>query len=218
MTSILHKELGRLKERLLALTALVEENVQFSVKALEERDVALAERLIKADEEVNRLEVDLEEECLKVLALHQPVASDLRMIVAVLKINNDLERIADQAVNICERALAVSESPHAVCPLELDRMAEKVIDMLEKALDALVNTDPQLARTVLELDEEVDTIHSQNYQAFKDYVRQNPETVDSVLNYLTVSRHLERVADLATNIAEDVIYLNEGEIVRHTIA
>ena len=218
MTSLLQKELGQLEKQLLTLTAVVEESVQKAIKALAGHDRELAQQVIANDDSINRLEVDLEEECLKVLALYQPVASDLRMIVAVLKINNDLERIADQAVNICERALAVIDSPHLVCPLELDLMAKKVIDMLEKALDSLVNTDPNLARTVLELDEEVDTIHSQNYQACKDYVRQNPETVDSVLSYLTVSRHLERVADLATNIAEDVIYLNEGEIVRHTIA
>ena len=197
---------------------MVEEIVQKAIKALAGHDRELAQQVIANDDSINRLEVDLEEECLKVLALYQPVASDLRMIVAVLKINNDLERIADQAVNICERALAVIDSPHLVCPLELDLMAKKVIDMLEKSLDALVNTDPDLARRVLELDDEVVTIHSQNYKAFKDYVRQNPETVDSVLRYLTVSRHLERIADLATNIAEDVIYLNEGEIVRHTIA
>ena len=197
---------------------MVEEIVQKAIKALAGHDRELAQQVIANDDSINRLEVDLEEECLKVLALYQPVASDLRMIVAVLKINNDLERIADQAVNICERALAVIDSPHLVCPLELDLMAKKVIDMLEKSLDALVNTDPDLARRVLELDDEVVTIHSQNYKAFKDYVRQNPETVDSVLRYLTVSRHLELIADLATNIAEDVIYLNEGEIVRHTIA
>jgi len=218
MTSLLQKELGQLEKQLLTLTAVVEESVQKAIKALAGHDRELAQQVIANDDSINRLEVDLEEECLKVLALYQPVASDLRMIVAVLKINNDLERIADQAVNICERALAVIDSPHLVCPLELDLMAKKVIDMLEKSLDALVNTDPDLARRVLELDDEVDTIHSQNYKAFKDYVRQNPETVDSVLSYLTVSRHLERVADLATNIAEDVIYLNEGEIVRHTIA
>ena len=197
---------------------MVEKSVQKAIKVLAGHDSELAQQVIANDDSINRLEVDLEEECLKVLALYQPVASDLRMIVAVLKINNDLERIVDQAVNICERALAVIDSPHLVCPLELDLMAKKVIDMLEKSLDALVNTDPDLARRVLVLDDEVDTIHSQNYKAFKDYVRQNPETVDSVLSYLTVSRHLERVADLATNIAEDVIYLNEGEIVRHTIA
>ena len=218
MTSLLQKELGQLEKQLLTLTAVVEESVQKAIKALSGHDRELAQEVIDNDDRINRLEVDLEEECLKVLALYQPVASDLRMIIAVLKINNDLERIADQAVNICERALAVIDSPHLVCPLELDLMAEKVIDMLEKALDSLVNTDPELANTVLELDEEVDTIHSQNYQSFKNFVREHPESVDAVLNYLTVSRHLERVADLATNIAEDVIYLNKGEIVRHTIA
>jgi len=218
MTSILHKELGRLKELLLALTALVEENVQLSVKALAERDVILAERLIKADEEVNRLEVDLEEECLKILALHQPVANDLRLIVAVLKINNNLERIADQAVNISQRVLAVAQTPDVPSPLNLDAMAVKVIAMLEQALDALINADLDLARTVLNLDDEVDSLHETNYRLFKEHVRKQPETIDTVLNYLTVSRYLERVADLSTNIAEDVIYLNEGKIVRHLIA
>jgi phosphate transport system protein len=211
-------ELEKLEKQLLTLTAVVEESVQHAIKALSGHDRELAQKVIDNDDQINRLEVDLEEECLKVLALHQPVANDLRMIVAVLKINNDLERIADQAANICERALAISESPKMVCPLELDKMGEKVIDMLEKALDSLVNADLELARKVLMLDDEVDSIHSGNYRSFKDYVRHHPDSVDIVLNYLTVSRHLERVADLATNIAEDVIYLNEGSIVRHTIA
>lgn len=218
MAHLIGHELERLKKQLLILTAVVEESVQQAIKALAGHDRELAEKVIANDNQINRMEVDLEEECLKVLALHQPVANDLRMVVAILKINNDLERIADQAVNICERALAVIDVPNAVCPLELDLMADKVIDMLEKSLDSLVNADVELARSVLDLDEEVDTIHSDNYAAFKDYVRNNPEAVDAVLSYLTVSRHLERVADLATNIAEDVIYLNEGTIVRHTIA
>jgi len=218
MTSLLHKELGQLEKQLLTLTAVVEESVQQAIKALSGHNRELAQKVIDNDDHINRLEVDLEEECLKVLALHQPVANDLRMIVAVLKINNDLERIADQAANICERALAISESPKMICPLELDKMGEKVIDMLEKALDSLVNADLEMARNVLELDDEVDAIHSANYKSFKDYVRHHPDSVDIVLSYLTVSRHLERVADLATNIAEDVIYLNQGTIVRHTIA
>jgi len=218
MTSLLHKELGQLEKQLLTLTAVVEESVQQAIKALSGHNRELAQKVIDNDDHINRLEVDLEEECLKVLALHQPVANDLRMIVAVLKINNDLERIADQAANICERALAISESPKMICPLELDKMGEKVIDMLEKALDSLVNANLEMARNVLELDDEVDAIHSGNYKSFKDYVRHHPDSVDIVLSYLTVSRHLERVADLATNIAEDVIYLNEGSIVRHTIA
>ena len=218
MTSLLHKELGQLEKQLLTLTAVVEESVQQAIKALSGHNRELAQKVIDNDDHINRLEVDLEEECLKVLALHQPVANDLRMIVAVLKINNDLERIADQAANICERALAISESPKMICPLELDKMGGKVIDMLEKALNSLVNADLEMARNVLELDDEVDAIHSGNYKSFKDYVRHHPDSVDIVLSYLTVSRHLERVADLATNIAEEVIYLNEGSIVRHTIA
>jgi phosphate transport system protein len=218
MAHLIGHELERLEKQLLTLTAVVEESVQQAIKALSGHDRELAEKVIANDNQINRMEVDLEEECLKVLALHQPVANDLRMVVAILKINNDLERIADQAANICERALAVMAVPNAICPLELDLMADKVIDMLGKSLDSLVNADIELARTVLDLDEEVDTIHSDNYASFKAYVRNNPEAVDSVLNYLTVSRHLERVADLATNIAEDVIYLNEGTIVRHTIA
>jgi phosphate transport system protein len=207
-----------LEKQLLTLTAVVEESVQQAVKALAEQDRDLAQKIIDNDDHINQLEVDLEEECLKVLALYQPVANDLRSIVAILKINNDLERIADQAANISERAISVIDGPKIECPLEIDLMAEKVIAMLEKSIDALVNADLRLAHKVLELDDEVDTLHGQNYRLFKDYIRKAPETIDTVLSYLTVSRHLERVADLATNIAEDVIYLNEGTIVRHTIA
>jgi phosphate transport system protein len=211
-------ELERLEKQLLTLTAFVEESVQKAIRALSERDRELAQKVIDNDKQINRLEVELEEECLKVLALHQPVANDLRMIIAVLKINNDLERIADQAANISERAIAMIDGPKIESPLEIDLMAVKAIDMLEKALDSLVNADADLARKVLKLDEEVDTLHGRNYELFKAYIRKNPEMIDTVLNYLTVSRHLERVADLATNIAEDVIYLNEGTIVRHTVA
>ncbi len=218
MTSLLHKELGQLEKQLLALTAIVEENVQLSFRALTERDIALAEKLIASDEEVNRKEVELEEECLKILALHQPVANDLRMIVAILKINSNLERIADQAVNISERTVDLAKFAHVDCPLNLEDMAQKVIVMLGQAIEALINADLELAQDVLELDDEVDTLHGHNYGLFKDYIRKAPETIDTVLSYLTVSRHLERVADRATNIAEDVIYLNEGTIVRHTIA
>jgi phosphate transport system protein len=218
MTTVLHKEMASLEKQLLALTAMVEESVQLSFQALMKFDTALAEKLIRSDEVINSMEVDLEEECLKILALHQPVANDLRMIVAVLKINNNLERIADQAVNISERTLAVARESRVTCPLNLNDMAKKVLVMLGKSLDSLVDADLELAHEVLELDEDVDNLHSQNYQLFKDYIRLHPESIDTVLNYLTVSRHLERVADLATNIAEDVIYLNEGRIVRHTIA
>jgi phosphate transport system protein len=214
---MLKQELGRLEKQLLTLTAVVEENVQQAVRALATRDVELARKVIVCDQQVNRMEVELEEECLKVLALYQPVAHDLRLIVAVLKINNDLERIADNAVGISQRAVAVAELPRQEKhPLALAPMTEKALDMLGKALDALVNADTRLARAIIALDEEVDALHSSNYQLFKEQVRSNPESVDHLLHFLVVSRNLERIADLATNIAEDVIYLNEGKIIRHT--
>ena len=162
------------------------------------------------------MEVDLEEECLKVLALHQPVAHDLRLIVAVMKINNDLERIADNAVSISQRAISAAAFPRqSKQELALELMAEKALDMLGKALDSLVNADLDLARKIIHLDEEVDILHAQNYELFKEQIRRDPESVDFLLHFLVVSRNLERIADLATNIAEDVIYLNEGNIIRH---
>jgi len=213
---MLKQELERLEKQLLTLTAVVEENVQRSVYSLAMRDVDLAQKVIDGDKQVNRMEVDLEEECLKVLALHQPVAHDLRMIVAVMKINNDLERIADNAVSISQRAISAATFPRqAKQSLALELMAEKALDMLGKALDSLVNADLDLARKIINLDEEVDDLHAQNYELFKEQIRRDPESVDFLLHFLVVSRNLERIADLATNIAEDVIYLNEGKIIRH---
>lgn len=213
---MLKQELERLEKHLLTLTAVVEEHVQQAVRALATRDVDMAQRVIVGDQQVNRMEVDLEEECLKVLALHQPVAHDLRLIVAVLKINNDLERIADNAVGISQRAIAVAAFPRQDKPvLTLDQMTERALDMLGKALDALVNADLVLARRIIALDAEVDALHAQNYELFKEQIRQDPAVVDFLLHFLVVSRNLERIADLATNIAEDVIYLNEGTIIRH---
>jgi phosphate transport system protein len=214
---MLKQELERLEKHLLTLTAVVEENVQHAVRALATRDVAMAEKVIVGDQQVNRMEVDLEEECLKVLALYQPVAHDLRLIVAVMKINNDLERIADNAVSISQRAVSVAGFPRQIrSSLVLDPMANKALDMLGKALDSLINADPALARNIIALDEEVDDLHARNYELFKEQVHRNPPSVDYLLHYLVVSRNLERIADLATNIAEDVIYLNEGKIIRHT--
>ncbi len=213
---MLKQELERLEKHLLTLTAVVEENVQQAVRALATRDVALAQAVVAGDEQVNRMEVDLEEECLKVLALHQPVAHDLRLIVAVMKINNDLERIADNAVSISQRAISAAAFPRQTKQdLALELMAEKALDMLGKSLDALVNADLVLARKIIALDEEVDILHAKNYELFKDQIRRDPESVDFLLHFLVVSRNLERIADLATNIAEDVIYLNEGNIIRH---
>jgi phosphate transport system protein len=214
---MLKLELERLEKHLLTLTAVVEENVQQATRALTTRDVQLAQKVIAGDQQVNRMEVDLEEECLKVLALYQPVAHDLRLIVAVMKINNDLERIADNAVSISQRAVSLADfSNSAKNVLILDKMTDQALDMLGKALDSLVNADVKLARVIIALDEEIDSLHARNYELFKDQVRRDPASVDYLLHYLVVSRNLERIADLATNIAEDVIYLNEGKIIRHT--
>jgi len=217
MTTFMLKELDKLKKSMLALSAVVEESVQQAVLALEKMDVPLAEKIIRSDDQVDQMEVNLEEECLKVLALHQPVATDLRFIVSVLKINNDLERIADLAVNIAERAVELATEPRIELPFDLPEMVGKVEAMLEKSLDALVNLDEGLANQVTTLDDEVDSIHKQNHVLVKDRIRKSPDDLDSLIKYLSISRYLERIADLATNIAEDVIYLIEGEIIRHTI-
>jgi len=215
---LLEHELERLKKQLLTLTAEVEESVQKATRALAKRDVKLAEKVVAGDERIDSLEVELEEECLKILALHQPVAIDLRLIVAILKMNNDLERIADLAVNIAERAIALAQETQIKPPFDIDAMAQQVLQMLEKSLNALVDADVGIARQVLVLDDTVDAFHRDNYQRIKDRLRVAVDEIDPVFNYLAVSRHLERIADLATNIAEDVIYLRSGAIIRHKTA
>jgi phosphate transport system protein len=212
----MQRELEKLKKMILALSAVVEESVQQAVLSLVKRDVPLAEKVIAGDEPIDQMEVDLEEECLKILALHQPVAADLRFIVSVLKINNDLERIADLATNVAERTIGLTTVVPCDFPIDVEEMAGKVEAMLEKALDALVNLDKRLAGEVVTLDDEVDSIHKHNYTLVKNQIRKHPERIDALVQYLSISRHLERIADLATNIAEDVTYMIEGEIVRHT--
>lgn len=215
MTLHLQKEVEHLKKKLLALSTFVEESVQRAVKSLEERDGKLAAKVIENDLMIDHMEIDVEEECLKILALHQPVAVDLRFIVAVLKINNDLERIGDLAVNIAERAEYLATQPKVDIPFDFAGMSRKAQKMLTQSLDSLVNLDSPLAREVLPLDDEVDAINRQMYSQVIDGIRKHPENLNSLIHLLSVSRHLERIADHATNIAEDVIYMIEGEIVRH---
>jgi len=216
MTLHMQRELDKLTKMILSLSAVVEESVQQAVDSLERLDIDLAEKVIGSDDSIDQMEVDLEEECLKILALYQPVAADLRFIVSVLKINNDLERIADLAVNVAERTVGVSGEGRIPPPFDLPEMGGKVRAMLGKSLDALVNREPQAALEACRLDDEVDAIHKENYRLVKDQIRKHPERLDSLIQYISVSRHLERIADLATNIAEDVLYMIEGEIVRHT--
>jgi len=215
MTTHLIHELENLKRQTFSLVALVEDNLSFAVKAVKERDKTMALQVVARDTEIDRTEVVVEEECLKLLALHQPVAIDLRFIVAVLKLNNDLERIGDLAVNIAERAAFLSELPPVPVPFDFDTMAKKASQMLKKSLDALVNSDVATAIDVCLADDEVDAINRDMYEQVKAAICEHPEHIDALIHLLSVSRHLERVADHATNIAEDVIYLVEGRIVRH---
>ena len=215
MTKHFQRELEKLKRRLFSLCALVENSVHLAVQAIERRDGSMAARVISGDAAIDETEVDVEEECLKILALHQPVAIDLRFVVAVLKINNDLERIGDLAVNIAERArfLAACEPVHA--PFDFRAMAQKSQSMLRRSLDALVGMDAKLARAVCADDDEVDALNREMYGQVQDGIRACPEQVEPLIHLLSVSRHIERIADLATNIAEEVIYMVQGEVVRH---
>ena len=215
MTVHLAMEVEKLKKRLLQLGALVEERLREAVAAFQNRDEAAAARVVAGDIEVDRMEVDLEEDCLKVLALHQPVASDLRLIVSILKINNDLERIGDLAVNIAERAEIAARREACPIPFDLDRMAEDARTMLKKSLDALVRRDAALANEVCRDDDEVDEINRGGYDRVMREIREHPDRTEMLLYSLSVARQLERIADHATNIAEDVIYMLQGKIVRH---
>ena len=209
------RELEKLKKKILSLGALVEERVYLAIKAIESRDPDLAEKIIRLDHEVDETEVEVEEECLKILALYQPVAIDLRFIVAVIKINNDLERIGDQAVNIAERIQSIAKYPKISFHFDYTEMAEIAAAMLKQSLDALVNLDIDMAFRILTLDDEVDDIQGNAYSQIKQAMREHPEEMTYLINLYLISRHLERIADHATNIAEEVIYLIEGEIVRH---
>jgi phosphate transport system protein len=207
--------LETIKKRILTLGSMVEDLVHDSVQAVDRVDADLADRIIKRDREINETEVDIEEECLKVLALHQPVAVDLRFIIAVIKINNELERIGDQAVNIAQRVQVIAKRPKPPFWFDYSEMGEKAQKMLRMSLDALVNMDVDLAYRVITMDDEVDQIKSDAYDKIKQAIQDLPERVGYYINLLLISRHLERLADHATNIAEEVIYLVEGEIFRH---
>jgi phosphate transport system protein len=216
MSLHLQHEIEYLKKQLMSLCAIVEGQVQSAVRSFLERSEDLAGKVELQDEETDKLDVEIEEVCLKILALHQPVALDLRMIVAILKINNDLERIGDLAVNIAHKAVAyASESPLKI-PFDMVGMADKTQSMLRDSIDTLVNMDTELARTVCTRDDEVDRLKHQVREIIEQHLQQNVQMLRPSLLFLAVARNLERIADCATNVAEDVIYMAEGRIVRHT--
>lgn len=215
MSVHLTREIDRLKRLILSLGALVEENVHKAIEAFHEGDADLALDVVSADKEIDRTEIEVEEECLKALALHQPVAVDLRFIVAVLKMNHDLERIGDLAVNIADEAELVAEQADLVTEGDLPAMAGKARVMLKKSLDALVGLDAGLAREVWISDDEVDAMHKDMYERLRSGIRSDPDCIETLVHSFNVSRNLERMADHATNMAKDIIYMVEGEIVRH---
>ena len=215
MTIHFQSELEKIKKRILSLGSLVEERVRMAIHAIDTHNTETAAQIVSTDYEIDETEVEIEEECLKVLALYQPVAIDLRFLITVIKINNDLERIADEAVNIAQRVSTISKIEKNQFPYEYSRMAEKAEFMLKKSLDAFVNLDLDLAFKVLMMDDEVDAMHRNSYDLIKTSIKLAPDKVGVFINYYLISRHIERLADHATNIAEEVIYLIEGQIVRH---
>ncbi len=209
------EELQALKNRLLTMGALVEERVHQSVRSLIDRRLDEAEAVIAADKEVNELQIDIDDRCLKLLATQSPLAIDLRLITAAMKINADLERIGDQAVNIAENVIKLLPQPPLKPLIDIPRMAELAQQMTRDALDAFVKKDPALARDVLRRDDEVDNLKDQVFRELLTYMMADPGTIQRALSLILISRNIERIADHATNIAEDVIFLVEAKDVRH---
>lgn len=218
MGLFLHHELERLKKTLLSLGTMVEDRVHRASAAIMGMDADLARKVVGSDHEIDDMEVEVEEECLKIIALYQPVAVDLRFLVCVIKINNDLERIADLAVNIGRRVVTMADAGNGVPFYDYRNMTAKAGEMLKKSLDAFVNMDASLANLVRAMDDEVDLMKNEVYDKVKRALRERPEDVSYLINMFLISRHLERIADHATNIAEEVIYVIEGQIVRHSVA
>lgn len=215
MGTHLQRDMEGLTKKILALGARVEEALRLAVESLLERRIDLAQQVSRGDKSIDHNEIEVEEECLKVLALHAPVAIDLRAVVAYLKLNNDLERAADLAANIAERAASLATREPIDVPPQLLHMADQTRRMLRGALDAVVYSDVELAKKVLRNDEMVDELHRTLYGLFEGRFQEQPPQAPATLELLSVSRYLERIADLATNIAEDVLFMVEGRVIRH---
>ncbi len=208
-------ELNKLDKKLLLLSATVEERVRKAAEVIETKNQDDIQSIIRSDYEVDEMEVDIEEDCLKILALHQPVARDLRFLVAVIKINNEMERIADIAVSIAMRVENISKFNHQeAVSYDFSIMSERVLDMLKKSIDALVNRDSDLAKSIFLDDDEVDAERNECYEAVKKRIKKDPEHPGYHINTYLLARHLERIADRAVNIAEEVVYFVEGTVTR----
>ena len=209
------EQLSGLKERLLAMGGLVEERVRLALQGLVERDGALIDAVLNGDMPVNELHIVIDDLCLKLIALHSPMAADLRGIMAAIKINSDLERVGDMAVNIGEAARRYAIHPPVKRLIDIPRMGATAQSMLRDALDSYVRGDIKLAQQVLDQDDELDTLKTQVFRELLNHMLQDPSTIEPALDLILISRHLERIGDHATNIAEDVIFMVSGRDVRH---
>ena len=218
VTRHFQEELELLQERLLAMGGLAEEHVRESVRSLTSRDPALVERVLNGDEPINDLHIEIDDRCFKLLALHQPMAADLRAIVAAVKINTDLERVGDLAVNIAEAAKRYLQHAPVKPLIDIPRMADIAQAMLRDALDAFVRRDVAMAEAVIGEDDRLDALKTQIFRELLTYMLSDPQTIEPSLDLILVSRHLERIGDHATNIAEDVIFMVSARDVRHHIA
>ena len=208
-------DLNNLKKLLLEMAGSVEEMIAKSIQALKERNMILAEEVIKSDDKVNTMELEIDNQCLKILALYQPEAVDLRTVTMIMKINGDLERIGDHAVNICQKVIYLADKPPVKPLIDIPRMAEKSIQMLRESLNSFVNKDAELAVEVCKMDDEVDSLETQITREVLTYMISDPTTIDPALQLILIARDLERVADLATNIAEDTYYIASGKTIKH---
>ena len=211
------EELGDLKQKILQMGALVEDQVERAKKALVQRDEVLAKQVIEDDRRVNTLDVEVDEYCLRLLALYQPTARDLRFVTTAMKISTELERMSDLAENICERAIELNEEPQLKPYIDIPIMADRAIRMVGQALDAFVRGDSVLARKVLEEDDVVDELTEQVFRELLSFMMENPHTITRAIRLSFVAKYIERIADHATNVAELVVYLVEGKIIRHTL-
>ena len=209
------EELKKLREEILYMGGMVEDQIQKAIKSLVDRDSDLAEVIIERDHEVNRLDVEIDELCIKLLALHQPAGRDLRFITTGLKITTDLERVGDMAVNVCERALELNQEAQLKPYIDIPRMARIAQRMIRESLDAFVREDTELALKVCKNDEEVDQLNSQIFREVVSFMIEDPHTINRAIKISSISKYLERIADHATNIAEMVIFMAKGKSIRH---
>ena len=216
MTIHLQRDLDKVRQQVLLLGGLVRENTQQAIAYLSRQDGERRAEILDRETQINQLEVEVEEDCLKVLALHQPVATDLRFVVAVLKVTNDLERMGDQAINILSRADVIASEPPLAFSFPIDQMAVIVDEMVTGSLDCLIRQNIDLAERVVAMDDELDDLHG-NFAKLREAVIAQPSSVNVAMSYATISANLERIGDLSTNIAEDVIFMTAGDIVRHSI-